>query len=206
MQLTGFTASSVKSVAMDRTQRRKQEVRERILQAAFDLFLSQGVDATKIEDICARADVANRTFFNHFATRQDMLAALAEQRLLNLQEVLRDRSGEPVPARLIGLFDDIAKTLTESGDTYRELIGAMFATTGLRLPRGYGLHQTFVELVEDGIARGEVTRKHDPRTLADIIVGALVGGVVSWTTEQSYSLDTGMHDLAGALVDLLQAD
>ncbi|MFV8167022.1 TetR/AcrR family transcriptional regulator [Mycobacterium sp. 134] len=191
---------------MDRTQRRKQEVRERILQAAFDLFLSQGVDATKIEDICERADVANRTFFNHFATRQDMLAALAEQRLLNLQEVLRDRSGEPVPARLIGLFDDIAGTLTRSGDTYRELIGALFATTGLRLPRGYGLHQTFVELIEDGVARGEVTRKHDPRTLADIIVGALVGGVISWTTEESYSLDAGLHDLAVALVDLLQAD
>jgi AcrR family transcriptional regulator len=206
VQLTGFAGPSVKSVAMDRTQRRKQEVRERILQAAFDLFLAQGVDATKIEDICERADVANRTFFNHFATRQDMLAALAEQRLLNLQEVLRDRSGEPVPTRLIGLFDDIAGTLTRSGDTYRELIGAMFATTGLRLPRGYGLHQTFVELIEDGVARGEVTRKHDPRTLADIIVGALVGGVISWTTEERYSLDAGLHDLAVALVDLLQAD
>ena len=29
-----------------------------------------GVNATKIDQICQRADVANRTFFDHFATRQ----------------------------------------------------------------------------------------------------------------------------------------
>jgi hypothetical protein len=33
----------------------------------------------------------------------------------------------------------------------------------------------------------------------------LVGGILTWTTEQSYSLDNGLHDLAVALVDLLQA-
>ncbi len=60
-------------------ERRKLEVREKILAAAFDLFLGEGVAATTIEEICERADVANRTFFNHFATRQDMIRALAER-------------------------------------------------------------------------------------------------------------------------------
>ena len=64
------------------------EVRDRILSAAFDLFLQQGVSATTIEDICERADVANRTFFNHFPTRHDMMRALAERRLLNLKAEL----------------------------------------------------------------------------------------------------------------------
>ena len=91
--------------------RRKQEVRERILGAAFDLFLDQGVSGTTIEDICERADVANRTFFNHFATRNDMMRALAEERLLNLRDVVFDRENEPIPARLIGLFDGIAATM-----------------------------------------------------------------------------------------------
>ncbi len=76
---------------MNRMDRRKMEVRDRILRAAFDLFLSQGVSATTIEEICERADVANRTFFNHFPTRQDMMRALAESRLLNLHDVVVDR-------------------------------------------------------------------------------------------------------------------
>ncbi len=98
--------------------------------AAFELFLSQGVAATTIEEICERADVANRTFFNHFATRQEMVRALAERRLVNLHDVVFDRSDEPVPARLVGVFDDIAAALVKSGDTYREMIGEMLATSG----------------------------------------------------------------------------
>src|ERR1700755_1401963 len=97
---------------MTRTERRKQEVREKILAAAFDLFLAQGVNATKIEEICERADVANRTFFNHFATRQDMMRALAERRLVNLHDVVFGRADEAIPARLVGGFDDIGATLT----------------------------------------------------------------------------------------------
>lgn len=179
------------------------EVRDRILGAAFDLFLAQGVSATKIEDICERADVANRTFFNHFPTRQDMMRALAERRLLNLHDVVLDRANESIPARLVGLFDDIASTLVKSSDTYREVIGQMLASSGYSIQRGFALHDTFLELVKDGVARGEVGVRHDAQTLADIIVGALTGGIVNWTVDNTYSLETNLHNLAVALADLL---
>jgi AcrR family transcriptional regulator len=186
--------------------RRKQEVRERILGAAFDLFLDQGVPGTTIEDICERADVANRTFFNHFATRHDMMRALAEERLLNLRDVVFDRANEPIPARLIGLFDDIAATLGESSDTYREVIAEMLTAAGYGIQRGFALHDTFLQLVKEGVARGEVSVRHDAQTLADIIVGALTGGIVNWTVDKTYSIESGFHDLAVALADLLSAE
>ena len=186
-----------------RTQRRKQEVREKILAAAFDLFLAQGVNATKIEEICERADVANRTFFNHFASRQDMMRALAERRLVNLHDVFFDRGDEAIPVRLVGVFDDIAIALVKSGDTYREMIGEMLAASGYGIQRGFNLHDTFVELVKEGVARGEVSQRHDPETLADIIVGALSGGIVNWTVDGTYSLETNLHNLGVALAELL---
>jgi AcrR family transcriptional regulator len=189
--------------AMNRMDRRKMEVRDRILSAAFDLFLSQGVSATTIEEICERADVANRTFFNHFPTRQDMMRALAESRLLNLHDVVVDRSTEPVPARLVGLFDDIASALVKSSDTYREVIAEMLASSGYGIQRGFALHTTFLQLVKEGVARGEVSVRHDVETLADIIVGALTGGIVNWTVDKTYSLESGLHNLAMALSDLL---
>jgi AcrR family transcriptional regulator len=188
---------------MTRMDRRKQEVRDRILRAAFELFLARGVSATKIEDICAGADVATRTFFNHFATRQDMMRALADSRLLNLHDVVFDRTGEPVPGRLIGVFDDIATALVKSSDTYRELIGEMLVSSGFGIQRGFALHGTFLDLVKDGVARGEVGTRHDAQTLADIIVGALTGGLLNWTVESTYSLETGLHDIAVALADLM---
>ncbi len=190
---------------MNRLERRKLEVHEKILAAAFDLFLGQGVAATTIEEICERADVANRTFFNHFATRQDMIRALAERRLVNLHDVVFDRSDEAIPARLVGVFDDIAAVLAKSGDTYRELIGEMLATSGYGVQRGFNLHDTFAELVKEGVARGEVSATHDAETLADIIVGALSGGIVNWTVDRTYSLQTNLHNLGVALAELLSA-
>ena len=190
---------------MNRTERRKREVKENILAAAFDLFLAQGLAATTIEDICERADVANRTFFNHFATRQDMMRALAERRLVNLHDVVFDRTDEAIPVRLVGVFDDIGAALAKSGDTYRELIGEMLATSGYSVQRGLNLHDTFVELVKEGVARGEVGARHGAETLADIIVGALSGSIVNWTVDRTYSLETNLHTLAVALADLLTA-
>jgi AcrR family transcriptional regulator len=190
---------------VNRLERRKIEVRDRILTAAFDLFLQQGLAATTIEEICERADVANRTFFNHFATRQDMVRALAERRLINLHDVVFDRADEAIPARLVGVFDDIATTLVESGGTYREMIGEMLAISGYGIQRGSKLHDTFVELVKEGVAAGEVGTRHDAETLADIIVGALSGAILNWTVDRTYSLPTNLHSLGVALAELLSA-
>lgn len=79
----------------------------------------------------------------------------------------------------------------------------MLETTGSSAHRGSIIHDTFLELVKDGVARGEVGDRHDAHTLADIIVGALVGGIVNWTMDSTYALDTGLHGMAVALADLL---
>jgi AcrR family transcriptional regulator len=191
---------------MNRAERRKEELRERILVAAFELFLSQGVSATKIDEICERADIASRTFFNHFPTRQDMIRALAERRLLNLHDVVFARGEEPVPQRLVGVFDDIATTLVDSGETYREMIGEMMTAADYGSRRGSPFHETFVELVKDGLARGEIHTRHHPQIVADIIVGALFGAIVDWRVDTTYSLVTNLHDIGVALADLLVAE
>src|SRR5215813_535883 len=61
---------------LSRLDRRKQETRERILAAAVELFGEVGVEATKISDVCERADVARQTFFNHFPAKNDLLTAI----------------------------------------------------------------------------------------------------------------------------------
>ncbi|MBV8787788.1 MAG: hypothetical protein JOZ00_14015, partial [Mycobacterium sp.] len=79
------------------------------------------------------------------------------------------------------------------------------ATNGYGIQRGAKLHDTFVELIKEGAARGEVTAGHDPETLADIIVGALSGGILNWTVDGTYSLTTNLHNLGVALAELLTA-
>lgn len=188
-----------------RTDRRKQRVREQILEAAFTLFLSKGVDATKIEDICELADVANRTFFNHFATRQDMMRALGERRLLNLHDVAVELPGDSAAEHVRELFSAVAARLDETGDAYRELIGAMLGTSGYGVERGTNLHDTFLEIIKEGVAAGEFSTLHDPTVLADIVTSGFTAAIVNWTVNPTYSLPAGMTATAEALIQLLEA-
>ncbi len=57
-----------------------------------------------------------------------------------------------MPARLVGLFDDIAAALVASSDTYREAIAETLGQFGLRHSKGIALHDMFHELVKEGVA------------------------------------------------------
>jgi AcrR family transcriptional regulator len=65
------------TTAAPRRERKKQEARRRIYEAAFALFLEKGYDATTVEEIAERADVAKGTVFNYFPRKTTFLAALA---------------------------------------------------------------------------------------------------------------------------------
>lgn len=70
--------------------------REELLSAAQRLFLEQGVAATSIEQITARAGVAKGTFYLQFASKGALLEALRERFARDrLREVERAVAGAP---------------------------------------------------------------------------------------------------------------
>ncbi|MEW5990596.1 MAG: TetR/AcrR family transcriptional regulator [Chloroflexota bacterium] len=58
---------------------RIQATRERIVEAAIELYTELGVSATTMRQIGERADVAPGTLRNHFATRDDLDRAMVER-------------------------------------------------------------------------------------------------------------------------------
>ena len=58
---------------MDQRRARGLRNRQALINSAIELFTTQGYDATTIEQISAAAGVAPRTFFHHFATKDDIL-------------------------------------------------------------------------------------------------------------------------------------
>ena len=57
----------------------KALTRRRILDGARRLFAEQAYDATTTRDIARAADIASGTLFNYFATKEAIVAALAER-------------------------------------------------------------------------------------------------------------------------------
>lgn len=50
--------------------KKAQQTSLRIQLAAVDLVIQNGIDGTTVEQICQRAEVSERTFFNHFKTKE----------------------------------------------------------------------------------------------------------------------------------------
>lgn len=68
------------------TMQRKTKTRSAILTAAVALFYEKGFQLTTVQEITNAAKVAKGTFFNHFPTKESILDALAEERLMGLAQ------------------------------------------------------------------------------------------------------------------------
>jgi len=54
-------------------ERKKQETRQRITDAAIALFAERGFEQVPVVDIAAAADVSTATVFNYFPTKEDLI-------------------------------------------------------------------------------------------------------------------------------------
>jgi AcrR family transcriptional regulator len=79
----------------------REDNRQRILAAAQDLFLRDGYDNFSIRKLAGRMDCAAGTLYLYFASKQELLLALANQNFKRLVRSLQDlserhRNGDPV--------------------------------------------------------------------------------------------------------------
>jgi AcrR family transcriptional regulator len=83
--------------------------RERILEAAYELFSRQGIRAVGIDAIIERSGVARMTLYRHFASKDELVLAflqLREERWTKdwLQQEVERRAKAPAD-RLLAIFD-----------------------------------------------------------------------------------------------------
>lgn len=92
-------------------ERKKQQTRRAIHEAALELIDEQGLEATTIDQICGAADVSSRTFFNYFPSKA---AALLQLPVNPVTEEARERflsaHGGLIPA-----LCDVVASISETG-------------------------------------------------------------------------------------------
>jgi AcrR family transcriptional regulator len=80
-------------------ERRRQETRERIVEAAAELFADRGFDSVSVLQIAKRAGVVEKTVFNHFPVKEGLVFdADPPMRAALVDAVRRRPAGESVSA------------------------------------------------------------------------------------------------------------
>jgi AcrR family transcriptional regulator len=82
--------------------------RERLLDTAWELFCQSGYRAVGIDTVLAKAGVAKMTLYNHFESKEDLIAAAMEKKgaeiLAGLEGVIA-QAGRSPGKRLLAVFD-----------------------------------------------------------------------------------------------------
>jgi AcrR family transcriptional regulator len=70
---------------------KKRRTRHALIEAAMRLYREKGFDKVTVAEIAREADVAPRTFFGYFETKEDVFLGRGDDRLDRLVQAIRER-------------------------------------------------------------------------------------------------------------------
>ena len=81
--------------------RKRARTRQALVDAAIDLFNRDGYEQTTIADIAAAAEVGSRTFFNYFASKEELLFPESDARVQAAIEAIAERGPQDGPTDVL---------------------------------------------------------------------------------------------------------
>lgn len=182
-----------------------RRARERLLEAARELFHGEGIRAVSVDRILEESGVGRASFYRHFASKDDLVVAALDHYSQRWRELLRQQVPER-GAGVLGVFDILAERFTEPD--YRGCL----AQTALIEFRGaaHPIHQAAAGHQDDVAADladlldGEVDpadRRRAGRQLLQLIDAAMLASLHDPSSRPA----TEARDTAAALLTTLSA-
>lgn len=184
---------------------RDADRRRRLVESATVLFGSRGYAATSITEVCKRAGVTARNFYDHFAGREELLVAVYEsivaEHAAATLEALGAAPADDLSARVrAGVGTAMRAWLADEGKAriaFLEVVGVSPQMEQRRLAVIAAYADILLEQIKPFLREG----KGDLRRI-EIVAGALVGGVVHVMTERLSGTKRG--SVEGVVEELTQ--
>lgn len=167
--------------------------KERIIQAAVDIFYEKGFENTKISDITKAAGIAQGTFYLYFPSKLALMPSIAEKVVIKLLEVIkRDVSYNSDFSNELRQIIDVVFNFVEE---YKIIYA--FIYTGLSqskyLKEWEAIYSPFYEwmsnFVKERKERKVIKSKLSAEQLANLMIT-----IIEATAEQMYLYDTVSAD------------
>jgi AcrR family transcriptional regulator len=188
---------------------RRAERRQRLIAAGLQEFGTAGYRATSVKDLCARAGLTERYFYEQFADREAILIAVFDHVIeIVSSATFAAVTGAPAneSARMRAGIHGFLEALSEDPRRARvQLVEVVGQSAELERRRFAAMH-TFASFIESTASELDPARRYRPGSRSHAIVMALVGGTnhlaVEWTLGD---LEMEMEDLVDSLVALFEA-
>lgn len=195
-------------VVQGRRERKKEETRRRITLAALELFHEKGFDATTVDEITERADVAKGTFFNYFPKKEAVLEALSEEWMERAEEHAVHH-GRTASERILAVFGGVAEAYGRDRALARMLVRVSMERMVCPEPdtSRVGLYQLVVTAVREGQARGEFRPDMNPDAVFGVLASVFMGTLIWWVGggphhEQIQHTTLTLHDAVERQISL----
>jgi AcrR family transcriptional regulator len=169
------------------TQQHRDARRDQILAAAKRCFVREGFQATSMQDLFAESGLSAGSFYRYFATKDDIILAIAEQNLTMVTTLIREVAAGG-PER--GLGETLAAVLeTVQARNRDDQLAATAILTWAEALRSPTLHARFHELmgrmrtdltevVAAQQAAGRLPTDADAGALAKLFLAVVPGALV----------------------------
>ncbi len=164
-------------------QRKRQQTRERLTQAAMALFLEHGFEATTLDDIAAAADISRRNFFHYFASKEDVVFAWQEESTAALITAVAARPANE--SMLAAAENAILAMVMELKPGEAIAIARLKRDNPALQARDQVKHEKLERALAEALSRrtGHKTEKLQARLVAMIATGAMRIGGELWAAE-----------------------
>src|SRR5438045_5277106 len=112
---------------MERREREREEVRRKILDAARDLFMTEGYEKVTMRRIADAIEYSATTIYHHFEDKDDLVQALCHEDFARLFEHLQT---QPAPADPIQAVRQLGLAYARFGIDHPNHYRFMFMTPG----------------------------------------------------------------------------
>ncbi|MEV0028542.1 TetR/AcrR family transcriptional regulator [Nocardia sp. NPDC050793] len=164
--------------------------RNRLIDAALELFGTQGYAATSIERLCTAANVSTRSFYEDMGSRDALLIALVDRitkrAVARASEALAHTANEPLANRVAAGFRAYLEVTCADQRSVRvcyvEVVGVSPAVEEWRRKQRRLLSALLIAEAERAVERGETKRRR-----FDLFALAVLGAVNSLAQELVHS-------------------
>jgi len=179
------------------TEAKRDARRQHILDAALRCFSRDGFHATTTADIVRESGVSQGTLYLYFSTKDEIIAALADDRRQSNALIAALAEGEDSAVQgLALLFDVYAASLSDSRRTDERRVGVQGWAEALRNPairasvtaNLNAVRAEIVRLVQRGQAAGHIRRDVDPEGFARTLTALFQGLILQTCWDEPLSL------------------